>query len=249
RSRVHPAAASRRPARAASRGARAARARVGRMVSRRRRKFWGWGWEDGGPTPEQEQGIARTLAQRCGPIELIAPPRVEEIELRPPRVKPPEALAPIVSHDPYDRLAHTYGKGYRDVVRALRRDFAPAPDLVAFPAGEDDVVALLDWASGAGVAVIPYGGGSSVVGGVEPEVGPDYAATLSLDLGALDRVVEIDRESRAARIQAGVLGPALEDQLRPHGLTLRHYPQSFEFSSLGGWIATRSGGHFATLYT
>jgi alkyldihydroxyacetonephosphate synthase len=72
---------------------------------------------------------------------------------------------------------------------------------------------------------------------------------VSLDLGRLDRVLELDRTSRAARIQAGVLGPALEDQLRPHGLTLRHFPQSFEFSSLGGWIATRSGGHYATLYT
>lgn len=218
-------------------------------MTARRRKFWGWGWEDGGPTPEQEQGIARTLAERFGPRALVPPPRVEEIALRAPRVKPPDALAGIVSQAPYDRLAHTYGKAYRDVVRALRRDFGPAPDLVAFPADERDVAALLDWASGARVAVIPYGGGSSVVGGVEPEVGPGYAGTLSLDLGRLDRVLEIDRASRAARIQAGVLGPALEDQLRPHGLTLRHYPQSFEFSSLGGWIATRSGGHYATLYT
>ena len=218
-------------------------------MTARRRKFWGWGWEDGGPTPEQEQGIARTLAERFGPRALVPAPRVEEIALRAPRVKPPDALAPIVSQAPYDRLAHTYGKAYRDVVRALRRDFGPAPDLVAFPADERDVAALLDWASSARVAVIPYGGGSSVVGGVEPEVGTGYAGTLSLDLGRLDRVLEIDRASRAARIQAGVLGPALEDQLRPHGLTLRHYPQSFEFSSLGGWIATRSGGHYATLYT
>src|SRR6185503_19418502 len=70
-----------------------------------------------------------------------------------------------------------------------------------------------------------------------------------LDVGRLDRVLELDQTSRAARIQAGVLGPSLEDQLRPHDLTLRHFPQSFEFSSLGGWIATRAGGHFATLYT
>src|SRR5207244_5503012 len=92
-------------------------------------------------------------------------------------------------------------------------------------------------------------GGSSVVGGVEPPAVGDYRGAISIDLGKLDRVLEVDRASRAARIQAGVLGPALEDQLRPHGLTLRHFPQSFEFSSLGGWIATRSGGHYATLYT
>jgi alkyldihydroxyacetonephosphate synthase len=88
-----------------------------------------------------------------------------------------------------------------------------------------------------------------VVGGVEMPAGDAYRGSVSIDLAQLDRVLEIDRTSRAARIAAGVLGPALEDQLRPHGLTLRHFPQSFEFSSLGGWIATRSGGHFATLYT
>ena len=94
--------------------------------------------------------------------------------------------------------------------------------------------------------MIPYGGGSSVVGGIEPRFdGPARDARPR----ALDRVLEIDRTSRAARIQAGVLGPHLEDQLRPHGLTLRHFPQSFAFSTLGGWLATRAGGHFATLYT
>src|SRR5207237_10725475 len=96
---------------------------------------------------------------------------------------------------------------------------------------------------------IPYGGGSRVVGGVEAPPPDAFPGVVSIDLGRLDRVVEIDRASRAARIQGGVLGPALEDQLRPHGLTLRHFPQSFELSSLGGWIATRSGGHFATLFT
>src|SRR5207244_9735701 len=91
--------------------------------------------------------------------------------------------------------------------------------------------------------------GSSVVGGVECDVGDDFAGVVSIDLTRLDRVIEIDRVSRAARIQAGALGPVLEDQLRPHGLTLHHFPQSFEFSTLGGWLATRSGGHYATLYT
>src|SRR5206468_4930436 len=75
------------------------------------------------------------------------------------------------------------------------------------------------------------------------------AGAVSIDLANLDRVVEVDTVSRAARIQAGASGPSLEDQLREHGLTLRHFPQSFELSTLGGWIATRAGGHFATLYT
>src|SRR5690349_14108574 len=160
-----------------------------------------------------------------------------------------QALAARFSTAPYERASHTYGKSFRDVVRALRRDFSPAPDVVAFPRDERDVGALLDWCSGARAAVIPYGGGSSVGGGVEPPTGGNWAGTVSLDLSRLERVLGIARTSRAARIQAGVLGPALEEQLRPHGLTLRHFPQSFEFSSLGGWIATRSGGHYATLYT
>ena len=89
-----------------------------------------------------------------------------------------------------------------------------------------------------------------MVGGVEPHVdGARYKAAVTLDLRHLDRVLEVDRASRAARIEAGAFGPALEAQLKPHGLTLRHFPQSFEYSTLGGWIATRSGGHFASLYT
>ncbi len=121
--------------------------------------------------------------------------------------------------------------------------------MVAHPHDEMEILALLDWAGSAGAAVIPFGGGTSVVGGVEPQVGEDYAGVVTIDLKALDRVLEIDPLSRAARIQAGALGPSLEQQLAEHGLTLRHFPQSFQFSTLGGWIATRAGGHFATLYT
>ncbi len=176
-------------------------------------------------------------------------PRIEEVVLRASRVTPPPSLAELCASDDLTRASHTYGKSFRDVVRGFRRDFANPPDVVAFPTTEGDVVALLDWCAGAGLAAIPYGGGSSVVGGVEAPPADAFPGVVSIDLGCLDRVLEIDRTSRAARIQAGVLGPALEDQLRPHGLTLRHFPQSFEFSSLGGWIATRSGGHYATLFT
>jgi alkyldihydroxyacetonephosphate synthase len=216
-----------------------------------RRKFWGWGLEGAGPDEEQARRLLRTLAERLGgaPLELAPPPRLADVALAPPRVAPPAALAGICSFGPFERASHTYGKSFRDVVRGARGEFAPAPDLVAFPRDEADVAALLDWCSDARVAAIPYGGGSSVVGGVEAAVGEGYRGAVSIDLGRLDRVLEIDRASRAARIQAGVLGPALEDQLRPHGLTLRHFPQSFEFSTLGGWIATRSGGHYATLLT
>ncbi|MCC6848687.1 MAG: FAD-binding oxidoreductase [Deltaproteobacteria bacterium] len=217
----------------------------------RRRRFWGWGWEDAGPSAEQQARIAMLLAARLGVDvpKIGAPPRIEDVALRAPRVAPPAALARLCATDSFARASHTYGKSFRDVVRGFTRDFANPPDVVARPATEADVVAVLDWCAGAGLAAIPYGGGSSVVGGVEAPAADAFAGVVSIDLGGLDRVLEIDRASRAARIAAGVLGPALEDQLRPHGLTLRHFPQSFEFSSLGGWIATRSGGHYATLFT
>jgi alkyldihydroxyacetonephosphate synthase len=97
--------------------------------------------------------------------------------------------------------------------------------------------------------VIPFGGGTSVVGGVGPVVGHGSEGVVTIDLKSLDRVLDVDPVSRSARIQAGATGPRLEQQLGEHGLTLRHFPQSFQFSTLGGWIATRAGGHFATLYT
>jgi alkyldihydroxyacetonephosphate synthase len=186
--------------------------------------------------------------QRLGfqPGELEDGVPLEAAELPPPRVRPPDALTDVFTDDTVERAAHTYGKAYRDIVRAFRGRYDNPPDLVAHPRDEQDVEAILEWATGEQVAVIPYGGGTSVVGGVEARF--DEPA-ISLDLGSLNRVLEVDHTSSAARIQGGVLGPALEDQLREHDLTLRHFPQSFEFSTLGGWIATRAGGHFATLYT
>jgi alkyldihydroxyacetonephosphate synthase len=217
----------------------------------RERSVWGWGWADGGPGPEYERAIAHALETRYAlqPLTRIAAPAPDRLALPAPRCNPPAPLAPLCSANPRDRASHAYGRSFRDVVRGLRGDYSNPPDLVAYPRTEADVVALLDWCDGIGAAVIPYGGGSSVVGGVEPPPRDMHPAVLSLDLSRLGEVVEVDRRSRAARIQAGIFGPALEEQLRPHGLTLRHFPQSFEFSSLGGWIATRSGGHYATLYT
>jgi len=192
------------------------------------------------------------LAARVAPFlpvdgDIAPVPDLAAVSLPPPRVRPPDSLAHLCTSRTRERAAHTYGKAYRDVVRTLRGDLATAPDLVARPGDEAEVAAILDWAGSTGVAVVPYGGGTSVVGGVELR---DRARPwVSLDTGRLDGVVEIDAVSLAARVRAGTYGPAIEDGLRPHGLTLRHFPQSFEFSTLGGWIATRAGGHYATGYT
>jgi alkyldihydroxyacetonephosphate synthase len=171
------------------------------------------------------------------------------IELPEPRLRVPAALGPIVSDERRERVTHALGKAYRDVVRGFRGQIDNPPDLVARPRDEVEVEAVLEWCADERAAAIPYGGGTSVVGGIEPRLDGDYGGAVSVDLGALDRVLEVDRVSRAARIQAGVLGPALNEQLAEHDLTLRHFPQSFEYSSLGGWIATRAGGHFATVWT
>jgi alkyldihydroxyacetonephosphate synthase len=215
-----------------------------------RLKFYGWGVENTGLDEAERAKLFSFISNRLGvePREA-APPRMADITLRAPRLSAPASLAPVVQEDPYERLLHTYGKSYPETVRAFDRDFANAPDLVAMPADEAGVTAVLDWAGSANVAVVPFGCGSSVVGGVEPSVGDRYAGVVSLDLRRLNRVLEVDATSRAARIQAGIRGPAIEAALKPHGMAIRHYPQSFEFSTLGGWIATRSGGHFATLYT
>jgi alkyldihydroxyacetonephosphate synthase len=217
----------------------------------RRLKHWGWGYEERQPSREQLEAALPGIRERLGfgADEVEEPVPLEAIELPPPRARPPAALEEICRDDRYERVSHALGKAYRDVVRGFRGQIAHPPDLVAHPEDEDQVAVLLEWCADEGLAAIPYGGGTSVVGGVEPRVGEGYVRAVSIDLRALDSVLEIDEVSRGARIQAGVTGPGLEEQLREHGLTLRHFPQSFEFSTLGGWIATRAGGHFATLYT
>jgi alkyldihydroxyacetonephosphate synthase len=220
-------------------------------VSIRRRKHWGWGFEDQQPTPAQVRASALELGAHLGIAseDVEDPVALESLELAPPRLLPPASLSQISQADPHARASHALGKSYTDVVRGFRGQFDELPDFVARPRDEADLERVLEWCSGERVAAIPFGGGTSVVGGVTPAVGPGFNGVVSIDLGALDRVLEVDQVSRSARIQAGALGPSLESQLGEHGLTLRHFPQSFEYSTLGGWIATRAAGHFATVWT
>ena len=220
-------------------------------VATRRRNHWGWGYEDERPAPDEVRAAAAGIvpALGFGSVDVEEPVPLEEVELPAPRLEAPEGLRDVCSTDVHARASHAQGKGYRDVVRAFRGRFDHPPDVVAFPRDEPEVEAVLEWCEAANAAAIPYGGGTSVVGGVEPRLDGRYDGAVSVDLGRLDRVLEVDEVSRATRIQAGAPGPHLEEQLAEHGLTLRHFPQSFQLSTLGGWIATRAGGHFATLYT
>lgn len=219
-------------------------------MASRERSHWAWGFRDRFPDDDMRDALAAQVGALLGREFKKKPlPNIDDGRLPEPRVLPPAHLADRASGTREDRISHTYGKAYPDIVRAFRGDFANAPDWVAFPRTEDDVAAVLTYCAAECIAVIPYGGGTSVVGGVEAAVGQGYQGAVSLDLQRLDRVLEIDPISRLARVQAGALGPILEEQLAPHGFSLRHFPQSFEFSTVGGWIATRAGGHFATLYT
>jgi alkyldihydroxyacetonephosphate synthase len=202
------------------------------------RSWWGWGTlEEAASEPETQALIAR-VAQVMPAHDFTdhPPPDPRRLGLPAPRITAPNSLTALCSADPEDRVGHARGKAFRDVVRNLQGRLDDVPDLVARPRTERDVIDLLDWCSQDAIAVIPYGGGSSVVGGIEPRFD---APAVTMDLTAMDAVLEIDRASRAARIQAGALGPKLEDQLRPHALTLRHFPQSFGFSTLGGWLPAR----------
>ncbi len=217
----------------------------------RRLKHWGWGYEDEQLSPQQVRDAAAFVTKQLGfgSTDVDTPAPLADLSLPAPRLQPPASLEVICFSDDYERALHSYGRSYGDVLKAFRGRFDHPPDVVARPRDEAEVEAVLDWALSAGAAVIPFGGGTSVVGGVEARVDGRYAGVVTIDLKALDRVLEVDAVSLAARIQAGATGPRLEQQLAEQGLTLRHFPQSFQFSTLGGWIATRAGGHFATLYT
>ena len=218
------------------------------------RSYWGWGRQDAALDEVARGRLGMLVATQLdlSRIEALSPQPVDRLALPTSRLAPgrvPETVEQMLSRATPQRASHTYGKAYRDLLRGLRGDFAHAPDAVAFPGDEVDLRALLDWCEGAGVAVIPYGGGSSVVGGVEARCRDAFPAVISVDMGRLRGVTEIDVTSRAALIEAGSYGPDIDRALEPHGLSLRHYPQSYEFSTLGGWLATRAAGHFATLYT
>lgn len=210
------------------------------------RSWWGWGLEERHLDRAALDGFAAELARRLGGdrVEVRDPARVEDLDLPAPRLDPPPSVP--CTTEPSERARHAHGQSFREVARAFRGELGAVPDVVALPRDAAEVTAVLDWCAEAGAACVTYGGGTSVVGGVEP---PADRPVVSLDTRELAGVHEVDAVSRAARIGGGTTGPAIEAGLRAHRLTLRFYPQSWEFSTLGGWVATRAGGHYATRLT
>ncbi|HEX7600283.1 MAG TPA: FAD-binding oxidoreductase [Polyangiaceae bacterium] len=215
----------------------------------RSRSHWAWGFVDAFPSEEGREALGTQIAFLLGgaPPARLPLPSLEAARVPVAKLDAPERLRDFTSNAREDRIAHTYGRGYRDLVRGFRGDFSSAPDLVAHPRNEEDIQILFDECARLDAVLVPYGGGTSVVGGVEYAGRP--RPVVSMDLGHLRRVLEVDPVSRLARIEAGAKGPDLEAQLHARGFTLRCFPQSFEQSTLGGWLATRAGGHFATVYT
>lgn len=201
-----------------------------------RLKHYGWGREGEGMNEAEQAFVLGRYKAKFGrdSFDTVEVAHLDDIKLREPRIVPPKSLSEICAVDVYHRAAHAYGKSYPDYVRGMLGDYDAAPDVVAYPRDEAEIAAVMDWAGGAGAALTPFGGGSSVCGGVECRVdGNRHKAAVTLDLRHLGKVLEVDATSRAALIQGGAYGPALEAQLKPHNVTLRHFPQSFEYSTLG----------------
>jgi len=149
--------------------------------------------------------------------------------------------------DDQDRYLHGFGKGYLDLIRVWKGSQASVPDVVVYPANESEISRLFSESENSEFVVIPYGGATTVTGGVDART-EDAKIVICLDLKRMNQVLTIDEKSLLAEVQPGCLGPDLERTIGSAGLTLGHFPQSFEFSSVGGWVATRGAGYESTRY-
>jgi alkyldihydroxyacetonephosphate synthase len=219
------------------------------VTLRRDAKWWGWG--DPSVEPPLDDEALGVLRERIE--ELEAWPLARELgsfALPAPEALPRGLVEAVgeenVFSDDEDRLRHAAGRGYVDLARLRNGALEAAPDAVVMPPDTGSLRRVIDLCAAEGVAIVPFGGGTSVVGGVEPLRG-SHGRVISLDLGAL-RGVEVDQRSRTARLGAGLRGPEAEAALGAHGLTLGHFPQSFEYATVGGFAATRSAGQASSGY-
>ena len=214
-----------------------------------------WGWGDPAQPPALGTRALAYLREQIGIGDRPRPPvALSRVGLPPSRLGEGQLdrLRAIVGSDGVSaehpiRVLHAAGKGYPDLVRMRAGAPDGAPDAVVFPRSHEQVVELLRACASASLAVVPFGGGTSVVGGVAP-LGGEHAAVVSLDTRRMADVLDLDTRSRTVTVQGGLRAPALEGQLAGHGFTLGHYPQSFEYVSLGGCAATRSAGQASTGY-
>ncbi len=219
-----------------------------------RMRWWGWG-EDGNDDPVKP-GAKKMLTATCGwpkgvnhtPIDLDAVQLPEPDLPGRARAQFIELLgADYVREDHATRVSHAAGRSLPDLLRLRRGTMPFAPDAVLYPESETEVDELLAICQAERIAVVPFGGGTSVVGGIAA-FRPNFRSCVCINLARLDEVLDIDEESLTVTAQAGVFGPDLEEKLQSVGFTLGHFPQSFEFSTVGGWVATRSAGQQSSGY-
>ncbi len=220
-------------------------------------RWWGWGDLDKTYPVEERPTYIPFLEDKLGiKVDVVRgpDPQLESVRMREPRLSAEAigALEAVVGAGNVDssrlaRVHHALGKSYRDIVHARTEEVPNAPDAVVYPETEDQVAGVLKVAEEKGIAVTPYCGGSSVVGGIEP-FDDGFSASISVDLRHMDKVLHVSPESRTARFEAGIWGPQLEEEMARRGLYLGHAPESFLFSGLGGWIASRSAGRQSTGY-
>ena len=220
------------------------------MTQPRRDAKW-WGWGDPAVEPSLDDEALGVLRERIGELEPWPLARELGSFALPSAENLPQALIDAVGEgnvftDDENRLRHSTGRGFVDLARLRNGALEAAPDAVVMPRDAEALRRVIDLCAGEGIAVVPFGGGTSVVGGVEPIRG-SHGRLVSLDLGAL-RDVEVDERSLTARLGAGLRGPEAEAELGRQGLTLGHFPQSFEYATIGGFAATRSAGQASSGY-
>ncbi len=220
------------------------------MTQDKTRNPVGWGYIEDAPDAAERKAALDMLAVFLdGKVpEPAAPPTAEAITLTPARIKLPAELGEWLSNDHTTRLLHALGRSFHDLARLRERTPLPAPDAVASPDSEESLSRILEWADQERLAVIPFGGGSSVVGGVTPDNLDSFNGCVSVDLQRMSGLVELDERSRVAEFRGGTLGPDVDAALKPQDLSLRYFPQSYFHSTVGGWVATRGAGHFSTLH-
>ena len=219
---------------------------------RREQVFWGWGEPGAGPSlPGHATAFLRDELGVDGAV-VARPVALEQVRLREPALDTGllerlDAITGSVRTDREARVLRCRGKSYLDLLAQRAGACEDAPDAVVAPADHDQAAAVLQACAEAGVAVVPFGGGTSVVGGLEPLRGP-FEALISLDLGRMDGLLGVDERSLTAVLAPGVRLPEADRALAAHGLTLGHVPQSYEWATVGGCVATRSSGQASTGY-
>lgn len=202
------------------------------------------GWGDDAITYHVPEGAVPWLVGKIGPMHPPRDAALEDVVLAVPEPRLPAHR--LLSVDAEQRVRHTHGHSLPDWVAMRHGRVGRLPEGVAYPEGEGDIQELFGYARENGLALIPYGGGTSVVGHINPET--DGPPSLTVDMSRMSALIQLDEQSRLATFGAGIRGPLLEAALRAHDYTLGHSPQSFELSTLGGWIATRSSGQQSLYY-